>query len=100
MQRAALCVGRMLQQNRIARQQRWDTEAHGLPQGKVPGHDSEDRAEWEERDVALDISCRGWLIREHTRPMFRIPLCFMSTLLYLGLCLRDGLAHLGGDHLR
>ncbi len=97
LERAALRVGRVLDEHGVARQQRGNAEARHLPKRKVPGHDAENGAERMERDVSLGAAGGRGFVGQHPGPVLRIPLGLESALFHLGLRLRKDLSHLGGD---
>jgi hypothetical protein len=91
-------VGRMLEQESVAREHDRTRRPNDLPDRQVPGHDSEDRADRQIRHMDLIVSVnRDRFVGEDGRAVLGNPLNRRDG--FFDLCTRgaDRLAHFGGD---
>src|SRR5439155_721296 len=94
LERAARHVRGMLQDPRIARDERRGGEAEDLPEGKVPRHDREHGTERVEADVAPACVGPAGLRGEELLGVLGVIVAAPGALLDLRLALRDRLSHL------
>ncbi len=89
----------MLEQAHVARHQRRGGEAEDLPEGEVPGHHRQHRAERVEAHQALRGVGLDRLLGEEALGVLGVVVADPGALLDLGLGLDDRLAHLAGHQL-
>jgi len=97
--RAAGGIGGVLQHHGVACHQRPRGCAEHLPEGKVPGHDCEDRTQRSRDDVAVCSLGRIGARLEHGGAVLGVVVAGQRALGDLAATLSDQLAHLAGHEL-
>ncbi|MNX82838.1 hypothetical protein D3C86_1145800 [compost metagenome] len=97
---AAHDVWRVLEHVGIAGEQGGDRAAQDLPDGEVPRHHGENRAERAIFNACLAAFHQGWFRAKHGGAVFGVPLAELCTFFNFAAGLSNRLAHLQGDHVR